>query len=75
MVSLFALACSDLPCDSQGSAPNSLVMVHIIVPGQQQLWVHHNHTEIADVSVFSSSFFLHKKIRKKKKKENPTKED
>ncbi|XP_070197959.1 inositol polyphosphate-4-phosphatase type I A-like isoform X1 [Littorina saxatilis] len=43
-----SLSCSDLPCDSQGTPPNSLVVVHIIVPQQQQLWVHHNHTEIAD---------------------------
>ncbi|KAL8598733.1 hypothetical protein ACOMHN_033297 [Nucella lapillus] len=43
-----SLSCKDLPCDSQGSAPNSLVLVHIIVPQQQQLWVHHNHTEIYD---------------------------
>ncbi|XP_076468181.1 inositol polyphosphate-4-phosphatase type I A-like isoform X2 [Babylonia areolata] len=43
-----SLSCKDLPCDSQGSAPNSLVLVHIIVPQQQQLWVHHNHTEISD---------------------------
>ena len=51
-------ACTDLPCDSQGCAPNSLVLVHIIVPQQQQLWVHHNHTEISEVSsVLSNAAF------------------
>nr|KAG5706290.1 hypothetical protein BaRGS_026072 [Batillaria attramentaria] len=43
-----SLSCNDLPNDSQGNMPNSLVLVHIIVPQQQQLWVHHNHTEIAE---------------------------
>lgn len=43
-------ACQELPSDSHANPPSCLVVVHVIVPFQQQLWVYHNHTDIAEVN-------------------------
>ncbi|XP_005104317.2 inositol polyphosphate-4-phosphatase type I A isoform X1 [Aplysia californica] len=45
-----SLACSNLSNDSTDVAPNVLVVVHTILPPQQQIWLHHNHTEIVEKS-------------------------
>ncbi|KAH9509933.1 hypothetical protein Btru_044656, partial [Bulinus truncatus] len=51
-----ALACSKLPNDSSDVPPNALVVIHTMVPPQQQIWMHHNHTEIIEKS--NSPHFL-----------------
>ncbi|KAI8761816.1 inositol polyphosphate-4-phosphatase type I A isoform X2 [Biomphalaria glabrata] len=43
-----SLACSGLPNDTSDVAPNALVVVHTMLPPQQQIWMHHNHTEIIE---------------------------
>ncbi|GFR63215.1 type I inositol 3,4-bisphosphate 4-phosphatase [Elysia marginata] len=50
------LACSNLPNDSSDMPPNVLVVLHTMLPPQQQTWLHHNHTEIVEKS--SSPQFL-----------------
>ncbi|RUS89174.1 hypothetical protein EGW08_003053 [Elysia chlorotica] len=50
------LACSNLPNDSSDLPPNVLVVLHTMLPPQQQTWLHHNHTEIVEKS--SSPQFL-----------------
>ncbi|PVD35201.1 hypothetical protein C0Q70_06482 [Pomacea canaliculata] len=55
-VSACDFSLSDLPSDSHANPPSCLVVVHVIVPFQQQLWVYHNHTDIAERS--SNPMFL-----------------
>uniref|UniRef100_A0A2C9LDT4 PH domain-containing protein n=1 Tax=Biomphalaria glabrata TaxID=6526 RepID=A0A2C9LDT4_BIOGL len=43
-----SLACSGLPNDTSDVPPNALVVVHTMLPPQQQIWMHHNHTEIIE---------------------------
>ncbi|KAK3774656.1 hypothetical protein RRG08_035084 [Elysia crispata] len=50
------LACSNLPNDSSDMPPNVLVVLHTMLPPQQQTWLHHNHTEIVEKN--SSPQFL-----------------
>ncbi|XP_041359841.1 inositol polyphosphate-4-phosphatase type I A-like isoform X1 [Gigantopelta aegis] len=45
-----SLSCNDLPTDSNGQPPNTLIILHTITPPDQQLWIHHNHTEIVEKS-------------------------
>lgn len=44
------IACSNLPNDSSDMPPNVLVVLHTMLPPQQQTWLHHNHTEIVEKS-------------------------
>ncbi|CAG5134316.1 unnamed protein product [Candidula unifasciata] len=45
-----SIACCSLPNDSSDVPPNALVVVHTMLPPQQQIWMHHNHTEIVEKS-------------------------
>ncbi|XP_059146391.1 inositol polyphosphate-4-phosphatase type I A-like isoform X2 [Physella acuta] len=43
-----SISCANLKNDNTDVPPNALVIVHTMLPPQQQVWMHHNHSEIVE---------------------------